>query len=323
MLVIICPDVDVVVDVGEGRVAELSGSRTLDFHARLVCIEQRVDVAILQVDKTSLLAEILNHDPGDGFENRDRRVPVYTDLKGLMPVDDQREPGREIDLHLTGNKERFMWSFNGKKYSEAKTPIAFRYGERLRFTFVNDTMMEQAGTLVASRFHRDGWLHYECGNANDRCRSEGVRRIPGRKTAGLGRHSVRAFWEYAAFVANSLIFLLIGLRVGQQSFRVVLGTAIIAIALVMEVRAIAVYPMSAVFRRTRMRMGKRHQHILFWGGLRGALALALALGLPPQMPRREEIITVAFAVVAFSILVQGLTITPLLRRMGELSEQTR
>lgn len=138
-----------------------------------------------------------------------------------------------------------------------------------------------------------------------------------------GREAVGAFWEYAAFVANSLIFLLIGLRVGQQSFRVVLGTAIIAIALVMAARAIAVYPISAVFLRTRMRIGKRHQHILFWGGLRGALALALALGLPPQMPRREEIITVAFAVVAFSILVQGLTITPLLRRMGELSEQTR
>jgi CPA1 family monovalent cation:H+ antiporter len=137
-----------------------------------------------------------------------------------------------------------------------------------------------------------------------------------------GREAVGAFWEYAAFVANSLIFLLIGLRVGQQSFRVVLGTAILAVALVMAARAIAVYPISAVFLRTRMRIGKRHQVILFWGGLRGALALALALGLPSQMPRREEIITVAFAVVAFSILVQGLTITPLLRRMGELSEQT-
>lgn len=135
-----------------------------------------------------------------------------------------------------------------------------------------------------------------------------------------GREAVGAFWEYAAFVANSLIFLLIGLRVGQQSFRAVLVTAIIAIALVMAARAITVYPISAVFLRTRMRIGKRHQHILFWGGLRGALALALALGLPPQVPRREEIITVAFAVVAFSILVQGLTITPLLRRMGELSE---
>ena len=57
---------------------------------------------------------------------------------------------------------------------------------------------------------------------------------------------------------------------------------------------------------------------MFWGGLRGALALALALGLPAEAPRREEIITISFAVVAFSVFVQGLTMTPFLRKMGEL-----
>jgi monovalent cation:H+ antiporter, CPA1 family len=62
----------------------------------------------------------------------------------------------------------------------------------------------------------------------------------------------------------------------------------------------------------------KHQHILFWGGLRGALALALALGLPTEVPRRDEIITISFAVVAFSVFVQGLTMAPFLRRMGEI-----
>ena len=61
----------------------------------------------------------------------------------------------------------------------------------------------------------------------------------------------------------------------------------------------------------------KRQHVLFWGGLRGALALALALGLPPEVPQREEIITISFAVVAFSVFVQGLTIKPLLRSVGE------
>ena len=61
-----------------------------------------------------------------------------------------------------------------------------------------------------------------------------------------------------------------------------------------------------------------HQHILFWGGLRGALALALALGLPENIPHRDQIITAAFGVVAFSIFVQGLTMTPLLRWLKEL-----
>ena len=62
----------------------------------------------------------------------------------------------------------------------------------------------------------------------------------------------------------------------------------------------------------------KHQHVLFWGGLRGALALALALGLPLEVPQREEIITISFAVVAFSVFVQGPTIKPLLRSMGEI-----
>jgi CPA1 family monovalent cation:H+ antiporter len=61
-----------------------------------------------------------------------------------------------------------------------------------------------------------------------------------------------------------------------------------------------------------------HQHVLFWGGLRGALALALALGLPPDFPQRDSIVTVTFGVVAFSIFAQGLTMTPLLRRLGQL-----
>jgi len=66
----------------------------------------------------------------------------------------------------------------------------------------------------------------------------------------------------------------------------------------------------------------RHQHVLFWGGLRGALALALALGLPPGLPQHEDIVTVSFAVVAFSIFAHGLTMQPLLRRLGELKGRT-
>ena len=64
-----------------------------------------------------------------------------------------------------------------------------------------------------------------------------------------------------------------------------------------------------------------HQHILFWGGLRGALALALALALPEQMPNRGAVITVTFAVVAFSVFAQGLTMTPLLRKLGQMPDK--
>ena len=81
-------------------------------------------------------------EPGPGLEGTDRRVLVYTDLRRLTPDEDQRKPEREIELHLTGNMERQMWSIDGKKYSEAREPIPFRYGERLRVTLVNDTMMD-------------------------------------------------------------------------------------------------------------------------------------------------------------------------------------
>ena len=80
-------------------------------------------------------------EPGVGLEDAGRRVLVYTDLRRLVPGEDQREPDRVIEMHLTGNMERYIWGFDGKKYSQASEPIPFRYGERLRITFVNDTMM--------------------------------------------------------------------------------------------------------------------------------------------------------------------------------------
>ncbi len=137
--------------------------------------------------------------------------------------------------------------------------------------------------------------------------------------AAKNRKAVEEFWEYAAFVANSLIFLLIGIRVAHQSYRLVLLPALIAIVVVTLGRALAIYPLSLLFARSKRRLTMGQQHVLFWGGLRGALALALALGLPPQIVQREDIVTIAFAVVAFSILVQGLTITTLMRRTGALS----
>ena len=79
-------------------------------------------------------------DPGVGLRDNGRRVLTYADLHTIGGPIDAREPGREIELHLTGNMERFMWSFDGVKFSDAK-PIHFNTGERLRIVLVNDTMM--------------------------------------------------------------------------------------------------------------------------------------------------------------------------------------
>jgi FtsP/CotA-like multicopper oxidase with cupredoxin domain len=80
------------------------------------------------------------NDPGVGLRDNGRRVLSYADLRTVGGPIDPREPGREIELHLTGHMERFIWSFNGQKFSEAE-PLRFNFGERLRITLVNDTMM--------------------------------------------------------------------------------------------------------------------------------------------------------------------------------------
>ena len=135
-----------------------------------------------------------------------------------------------------------------------------------------------------------------------------------------GREAVEAFWEFAAFIVNSLIFILIGIHEAKQVFSSVLLPSILAIVLVVFGRAFAIYPLAALYRKSQYKVSSKHQHILVWGGLRGALALALSLGLPESIPFRAEIITISFAVVAFSVVVQGLTITPLMRKLGLLDK---
>ena len=80
-------------------------------------------------------------EPGQGLENVGHKVLVYTDLEALDPNPDTRTPSRALELHLTGNMERFMWSFDGETYSEITKPIPFRLNERVRVTLVNDSMM--------------------------------------------------------------------------------------------------------------------------------------------------------------------------------------
>lgn len=134
-----------------------------------------------------------------------------------------------------------------------------------------------------------------------------------------GRELVMAVWEFAAFIANSLIFLLIGVTVAGISFGSLGLTALItAIALVLIGRALSVYPLCLIFVGSRWAIPLRQQHILWWGGLRGALALALALALPPSLASRNAIVVAAFGVVTFSVIVQGITMSSVLKLLGLL-----
>lgn len=132
-----------------------------------------------------------------------------------------------------------------------------------------------------------------------------------------GRARVRWAWEYFAFLANNFVFLLIGMNVANMPLHLLgFSSAILAVALVLLGRVVSIYPLAAVFRRSRWRLSSSYQHTLFWGGLRGALALALALAVPGSVPERNAIILAAFVVVGFSILAQGLTMPLLIKRFG-------
>ncbi|MEP6754718.1 MAG: sodium:proton antiporter [Chthonomonadales bacterium] len=134
------------------------------------------------------------------------------------------------------------------------------------------------------------------------------------------REAVVSFWEVATFMVNSLVFLLIGFSVLHQRLPGIAQAIGVAILLVLIGRAAAVYGCCAVFRTPKSKVSFPLQHVLFWGGLRGALGLALALGIPNQLPYATTVRAVTFFVVAFSIIVQGLTMTPLLKKLGFVAE---
>ena len=128
--------------------------------------------------------------PGIGLGQDERRVLVYTDLKSLHPYPDQRQPERELEIHLTGNMERFMWSLDGKKYSQAKEPVHFRYGERLRWTFVNDTMMEHT-------MHLHGmWMYLENGAGQYLPRKHTVLVKPAERVSVAITPDARGHWAF-------------------------------------------------------------------------------------------------------------------------------
>lgn len=129
------------------------------------------------------------------------------------------------------------------------------------------------------------------------------------------RTAMQSFWEYISFVMNSLVFLLIGLEIHVRELIHNWASVLLAIGAVTLGRALSVYLLVPLSNRFAEKIPLRWQHVAVWGGLRGALALALALSLTTAFPYREQILNLTFGVVIFSILVQGLTIKPLVRML--------
>lgn len=135
------------------------------------------------------------------------------------------------------------------------------------------------------------------------------------------RVSVWSFWEYVSFLINSLVFLLIGIEVHVAQIFESWWTILIATGAVLLGRILVIYVLSPLSGRFGEPIPSRWNPILVWGGLHGSVSIALALSLPLDFPHRATLLTLCFGVVAFSIVVQGLTMKPLLAALGILEHE--
>jgi CopA family copper-resistance protein len=141
------------------------------------------------VDMQTMTPEPRLSDPGIGLRGNGRTVATYADLKSLFEDPDGREPGRTVELHLTGHMERFAWSFDGIKFADA-APLRLNYGERMRIVLVNDTMMSHP-------IHLHGvWSDLEDEQGNFHLRKHTVDMPPGTKRSYRVRADALGRWAY-------------------------------------------------------------------------------------------------------------------------------
>jgi CopA family copper-resistance protein len=142
----------------------------------------------VEVDNVAEMPTERLEDPGEGFPPG-RRVLTYADLRATRPGSDPRPPSHEITLHLTGNMERFIWGFDGKKFSEAG-PIELNRGDRVRFVLINDTMMEHP-------IHLHGlWSELENGHGEFRPYKHTINVKPGERLTYLVTADEPGRWAY-------------------------------------------------------------------------------------------------------------------------------
>jgi len=140
------------------------------------------------VDNVAMMPSGRLQSAGEGFPPG-RRVLSYADLRAIKPGSDSRPPSHEISLHLTGNMERFIWGFDGKKFSEAG-PIEITRGDRVRFVLINDTMMEHP-------IHLHGlWSELENGHGEFRPYKHTINVKPGERLSYLVTADVPGRWAF-------------------------------------------------------------------------------------------------------------------------------
>lgn len=141
------------------------------------------------VDMQAMTTAAKLDDPGLGLRDNGRRVLSYADLRSTFEDPDGRDPSRTIELHLTGHMEKFAWSFNGIKFSDAE-PLLLKYGERIRLVLVNDTMMTHP-------IHLHGmWSDLEDENGNFQVRKHTIDMPPGTRRTYRVTADALGRWAY-------------------------------------------------------------------------------------------------------------------------------
>lgn len=134
-----------------------------------------------------------------------------------------------------------------------------------------------------------------------------------RGMSATTRFAVDSFWEYTAFIAESLLFLLIGMQIKFDllvKYLPFIGAGVLAI---LVARIFVVYCLCPLVSTKKHPISANWRHLLFWGGLRGSLCMAMALSLPTTLPERELIVVTTFGVALFTLLIPGLTMEPLVK----------
>jgi len=163
--------------------------KTMNNQSKVIPITKLEEDSGVQTDAVAIDPQYRLDDPGVGLRNNGRKVLTYADLKSLTPTTHDRSPDREIILRLTGNMERYMWSINGIAYKDAK-PLEFKYGERLRVTYINDTMMNHP-------MHLHGmWSDLETGDDNYLPKKHTIIAQPGSKISFRVNVDARGSWAY-------------------------------------------------------------------------------------------------------------------------------
>lgn len=187
---------------------------------------------------------------------------------------------------------------------------------------VDDNLIETATSValafgafvVAEQFHFSGILAVVAAGLF-------VGNLGMQNTSPTTKLTLENFWEFLAFVTNSLVFLIIGLEIELTQLLDNIGAIAVAIVAVLISRAVVVYTLTFISNRFTPRnvIPTNYRHIMFWGGLRGAISLALALTLTSETFEgsiSEELRVMTFGVVLFTLLIQGTTISALIRRLG-------